>query len=63
MPTATATTPQRRRAHAGAPAVAEQLSLDPGREARLVMEKAADRVRAKFGPEVIGPAGAALRAS
>ncbi|MEV7346785.1 hypothetical protein [Streptomyces sp. NPDC093544] len=37
-------------------AVAEQLSLDPGREARLVMEEAADRVRAKFGSEVIGPA-------
>ncbi|MFD3585740.1 hypothetical protein [Streptomyces sp. NPDC058683] len=42
---------------------AEQLSLDPRREARLVMEEAADRVRAKFGPHAIGPAGAARRAS
>ncbi|MFG3026541.1 hypothetical protein ACGFZQ_50070 [Streptomyces sp. NPDC048254] len=42
---------------------AEQLSLDPRREARLVMEGAADRVRARFGPHAIGPAGAARRAS
>ncbi|MFF7987039.1 hypothetical protein ACFZDK_49535 [Streptomyces sp. NPDC007901] len=46
-----------------ADAVAEQLSLDPRREARLVMEEAADRVRAKFGPHAIGPAGATRRAS
>jgi len=46
-----------------ADAVAVQFSLDPGREARQVMEETADRVRAKFGPDAIGPAGAALRAS
>ncbi|MFD4530143.1 hypothetical protein ACFWP7_40825 [Streptomyces sp. NPDC058470] len=33
------------------------------REARLVMAEAVDRVRAKFGPDTIGPAGAVLRAS
>ncbi|WP_293988708.1 hypothetical protein [Streptomyces sp.] len=42
---------------------AEQLSLDPRREARLVVEEAADRVRAKFGSHAIGPAGAARHAS
>ncbi|MEV8465083.1 MULTISPECIES: hypothetical protein [Streptomyces] len=36
--------------------VAEQISLDAGREARLVAERAVDRVREKFGPGVIGPA-------
>lgn len=46
-----------------ADAVVEQLSLDPRREARLVMEEAADRVRAEFGPHAIGPAGAARCAS
>ena len=47
----------------GADAVVEQLSLDPGREARLVTDEAADRVRDKFGSGVIGPAGAFLRVS
>ncbi|MEH0420525.1 DNA polymerase Y family protein [Streptomyces sp. B21-083] len=47
----------------GADAVVEQLSLDPGRETRLVTEEAADRVRDKFGPCVIGPAAAFLRVS
>ncbi|WP_327692406.1 DinB/UmuC family translesion DNA polymerase [Streptomyces sp. NBC_00459] len=47
----------------GADAVVEQLSLDPGRDARLITEEAADRVRDKFGPGVIGPAGAFLRVS
>ncbi|MFJ9250480.1 hypothetical protein [Streptomyces sp. NPDC101776] len=36
--------------------VAEQLSLDTARQARLVAESAADRIRARFGPGVIGPA-------
>ncbi|MER6211005.1 hypothetical protein [Streptomyces sp. NPDC001642] len=36
--------------------VAEQLSLDAGRQARMVAESAADRIRAKLGPGVIGPA-------
>ncbi|WP_328930905.1 MULTISPECIES: hypothetical protein [unclassified Streptomyces] len=36
--------------------VAEQLSLDAARQARLVAESAADRIRAKFGPGAIGPA-------
>lgn len=35
---------------------AEQLSLDTARQARLVAESAADRIRAKFGPGAIGPA-------
>ncbi|WP_328826047.1 hypothetical protein [Streptomyces sp. NBC_00252] len=35
--------------------VAEQLSLDAARQARLVAESAADRIRAKFGPGAIGP--------
>ena len=43
--------------------VTQLLSLDPGREARRVTEEAADRVRDKFGPGVIGPAGAFLRVS
>ncbi|GAA5021617.1 DNA polymerase Y family protein [Streptomyces siamensis] len=43
--------------------VAEQISLDTGREARLVAETAIDRVRDKFGPRVIGPAAVYRRAS
>ncbi|MFE9619151.1 hypothetical protein [Streptomyces sp. NPDC006384] len=43
--------------------VAEQISLDIGREARLVAEQAVDRVRDKFGPYIIGPAAAFPRAS
>ncbi|MFF1548057.1 hypothetical protein [Streptomyces sp. NPDC058291] len=43
--------------------VAEQISLDDTREARLVAEAAIDRVRDKFGPRVIGPAAAFRRAS
>ncbi|MFE9446508.1 hypothetical protein ACFYO2_48320 [Streptomyces sp. NPDC006602] len=40
----------------GADQVAQQISLDGAREARLVAEAAIDRVRDKFGPGVIGPA-------
>ncbi|MGR3872682.1 DNA polymerase Y family protein [Streptomyces graminifolii] len=36
--------------------VAEQLSLDTARQARLVAEGAADRIRERFGPGAIGPA-------
>jgi DNA polymerase-4 len=36
--------------------VAEQLSLDVARQARLVAESAADRIRERFGPGAIGPA-------
>jgi DNA polymerase-4 len=43
--------------------VAQQISLDATREARLVAERAVDRVRAKFGPGVIGPATVFHRAS
>ncbi|MFC7018079.1 hypothetical protein ACFQMH_41655, partial [Streptomyces viridiviolaceus] len=43
--------------------VAEQISLDTAREARLVAETAVDRVRDKFGPGVIGPAAVFRRAS
>ncbi|WP_328930945.1 MULTISPECIES: hypothetical protein [unclassified Streptomyces] len=35
--------------------VAEQLSFDAARRARLVAESAADRIRAEFGPGAIGP--------
>ncbi|MEV6408999.1 hypothetical protein AB0M58_39765 [Streptomyces bobili] len=38
--------------------VALQISLDDAREARLVAETTADRIRDKFGPGVIGPAAA-----
>lgn len=47
----------------GAGRVAEQISLDGAREARLVAEAAIDRVRDKFGPGVIGPAAVYRRAS
>ncbi len=43
--------------------VAQQISLDQAREARLVAEATVDRVRDKFGPGVIGPAATARRAS
>ncbi|MGV9503536.1 DNA polymerase Y family protein [Streptomyces sp. NPDC003642] len=43
--------------------VAEQISLDTAREARLVAEAAVDRVRDKYGPGIIGPAAAVRRAS
>nr|WP_306425515.1 hypothetical protein [Streptomyces hilarionis] len=48
---------------ADADQVAEQISLDDTREARVVAEAAVDRVRAKFGPRVIGPAAVFRRAS
>ncbi|MET7456851.1 hypothetical protein ABZT03_34185 [Streptomyces sp. NPDC005574] len=47
----------------GADQVAEQISLDAAREARLTAEEAVDRVRDKFGPRVIGPATVFRRAS
>ncbi|MEU2623064.1 hypothetical protein ABZ642_33985 [Streptomyces sp. NPDC007157] len=43
--------------------VAERLSLDAARQARLVAEGAADRIREKFGPGVIGPAATVRPAS
>ncbi|MGW9024894.1 DNA polymerase Y family protein [Streptomyces sp. NPDC055722] len=43
--------------------VAEQISLDGAREARLVAEAVSDRIRDKFGPGVIGPAAAFRRVS
>ncbi|MEU9671366.1 hypothetical protein AB0E25_38645 [Streptomyces bobili] len=43
--------------------VAQQISFDGAREARLVAEAAIDRVRDKFGPGVIGPATVFRRAS
>lgn len=43
--------------------VAEQISLDEAREARLVPQAAVDRVRDKYGPGIIGPAAAFRRAS
>ncbi|MFJ5260938.1 hypothetical protein ACIQAC_10800 [Streptomyces sp. NPDC088387] len=36
--------------------VAEQLNLDAARQARLVAESTADRIRERFGPGAIGPA-------
>jgi DNA polymerase-4 len=43
--------------------VAQQISLDTTREARLLAEKTLDRVRDKFGPRVIGPAAVFRHAS
>ncbi|MEU9391906.1 hypothetical protein AB0D86_18120 [Streptomyces sp. NPDC048324] len=43
--------------------VARQISLDDAREARLVAEEAVDRVREKYGPDVIGPAAVFRHAS
>jgi DNA polymerase-4 len=43
--------------------VAQQISLDHTREARLVAEAAVDRVRDKFGQSIIGPASVIRRAS
>jgi DNA polymerase-4 len=43
--------------------VAQQISLDTAREERLVAEAAIDRVRDKYGPDVIGPAAAFRHAS
>ncbi|MGI5413921.1 hypothetical protein ACQEV9_44875 [Streptomyces chartreusis] len=43
--------------------VAQQITLDDTREARLLAEAAIDRVRGKFGPRVIGPATVFRRAS
>ncbi|MFI1702266.1 hypothetical protein [Streptomyces bobili] len=42
--------------------VARQISLDDAREARLVTEATADRIRDKFGAGVIGPAAVFRRA-
>ncbi|WP_369228017.1 hypothetical protein AB5J52_00195 [Streptomyces sp. R39] len=43
--------------------VAQQISLDSAREARLLTEGAVDRIRAKYGPRAIGPAAVFRRAS
>lgn len=43
--------------------VARQISLDEAREARLAAEEAADDIRNRFGPTVIGPAAVYRRAS
>ncbi|MFF2127786.1 hypothetical protein ACFVW1_20745 [Streptomyces olivochromogenes] len=43
--------------------VAEQISLDGAREARLVAEEVSDRIRAKFGPGAIRRATTLLRVS
>ncbi|MFJ1973898.1 hypothetical protein ACIO93_35210 [Streptomyces sp. NPDC087903] len=43
--------------------VAEQVSLDQVREARLVAEEVSDRIRGKFGPDAIRPATTLLRVS
>ncbi|MFG2261073.1 DinB/UmuC family translesion DNA polymerase [Streptomyces mirabilis] len=43
--------------------VAEQISFDQAREARLVAEEVSDRIRAKFGPGAIRPATTLLRVS
>ncbi|MFE4703245.1 hypothetical protein ACFRIC_39875 [Streptomyces sp. NPDC056738] len=43
--------------------VAEQISLDHAREARLAAEEVSDRIRAKFGPDAVRPATTLLRVS
>ncbi|MGX1541050.1 DNA polymerase Y family protein [Streptomyces adustus] len=43
--------------------VAEQISLDHAREARLAAEEVSDRIRAKFGHDAIRPATTLLRVS
>jgi DNA polymerase-4 len=43
--------------------VAQQIRLDTAREARLVAEAAVDRLRDKYGPDIIGPAAAFRHAS
>ncbi|KPI14626.1 DNA-directed DNA polymerase [Actinobacteria bacterium OK006] len=43
--------------------VAEQISFDRAREARLVAEEVSDRIRAKFGPGAVRPATTLLRVS
>jgi DNA polymerase-4 len=43
--------------------VAQQISLDTAREARLVAAAAVDRVRDECGPDIIGPATAFRHAS
>ncbi|WP_323185255.1 hypothetical protein [Streptomyces sp. NBC_00140] len=47
----------------GVDQTAEQISLDGAREDRLLAETVIDRVRAKVGPRVIGPAAVYRRAS
>ncbi|WP_317441003.1 hypothetical protein [Streptomyces collinus] len=44
-------------------AVAQQITLDHSREARLVAEAAVDRIRDKFGAGIIGPAAVHRAAS
>ncbi|MFD7877680.1 hypothetical protein ACFV5G_26875 [Streptomyces sp. NPDC059766] len=41
--------------------VAEQISLDQAREARLAAEEVSDRIRARFGPDAVRPATTLLR--
>ncbi|MFF4354946.1 hypothetical protein [Streptomyces sp. NPDC001530] len=43
--------------------IAQQISFDDAREARLVAEAVIDHVREKFGPRIIGPAAVHRRAS
>ncbi|MFF0465666.1 hypothetical protein [Streptomyces mexicanus] len=43
--------------------VAQQISLDSAREARLVAEETMDRIRDKYGPSSIGPAAVFRHAS
>ncbi|MEU1601510.1 hypothetical protein ABZ468_54970 [Streptomyces sp. NPDC005708] len=43
--------------------IAQQISLDRTREARLAAEQVSDRIRGRFGPGVIGPAAAFRHAS
>jgi DNA polymerase-4 len=47
----------------GAGQVAQQISLDTAREARLVAQAAIHRIRDKYGPGIIGPGAALRRAS